>query len=163
MTDFRLRTALPADRDGVVDLLQELNVFEAGIAGDRLIGRAAAEAYHAELGGRLAKGRGRLLVAEADGCLVGLLGFVIEEDDAYVVAPLRRYGAVTDLVVAEGWRRQGIGRMLLAEAERLAREAGLKRLALGVLNGNEAAERAYDAFGFRPSVRWLVKPLEEDG
>lgn len=84
MTAFRIRTALPADREGAVDLLRDLNVFEAAITGDRLTDRAAAEAYYGELGQRLAKGQGRLLVAEVEGRLVGLLGFVVDDDDAYM-------------------------------------------------------------------------------
>lgn len=163
MTAFRIRTALPADREGAIDLLRELNVFEAAITGDRLTDRAAAEAYYGELGQRLAKGQGRLLVAEAEGRLVGLLGFVVDDDDAHMIPEVRRYGAVTDLVVAEGWRSRGIGRALLGEAERLTREAGLRRLSLGVLDGNHDAERAYRAFGFRPYVKLMIKPLDGDG
>lgn len=154
-----IRTARPTERDAAVDLLQALNAFEAPLTGDRLMGRAAADAYYAVLLRRIAEQQGRLLVAEAEGRLVGLMGFVVEEDEPYVRPDLRRRGFVTDLVVEEDWRGRGIGRMLLAEAERLARQKGLARLALGVVAGNEPAARAYAAAGFRPAATILVKPL----
>jgi ribosomal protein S18 acetylase RimI-like enzyme len=71
----------------------------------------------------------------------------------------RRHGTVTDLVVHEDWRGRGIGRMLLAEAERLTRAEGLKRLVIGVLVANEKAERTYRNFGFEPYVAIMKKEL----
>lgn len=152
-----VRTALPAERDAVIDLIQALIAVEARLTGDRLTERAAAEAYHAVLLRRIAAQEGRLLVAEADGRIVGLMGWIVDEDEVTVRADVRRRGFVTDLVVADGWRGQGIGRMLLAQAERLTREKGLKRLALGVVAGNDPAERLYGRAGFSPAATMLVK------
>ena len=61
----------------------------------------------------------------------------------------RRYGSVQDIVIAEAHRGKGIGQALLAEAERLTREAGMTRLKLTVLSGNDVAVDAYGRFGFR--------------
>jgi GNAT superfamily N-acetyltransferase len=108
---------------------------------------------------RLAKREGRIVLAEADGIVVAAMGFSLDEDAAYVVDDVRRHGTVTDLVVHEEWRGQGIGRTMLNEAERLTREAGFKRLAIGALVANEKAERTYRAFGFDPYVSILVKAL----
>jgi GNAT superfamily N-acetyltransferase len=157
--EVRVRTALPADRDAVVDLIQALNAFEAAITDDRLVSRAAAAAYHKALLERIAKQNGRMVVADAAGRVVGALGLVVQDDHAFIRDEVRRHAYVTDLVVAEGWRGQGIGRLLLAEAERLARAQGLKRLVIGVLAGNGGAERLYEDVGFRPYASALVKPL----
>jgi GNAT superfamily N-acetyltransferase len=159
MTSFRLRTALPSDRDAIVDLIHALNVVEADLTGDRKRDRAAAAAYYDELLQRLSKRNGRIVLAEADGNPVAAMGFSLDEDAAYITDDVRRHGTVTDLIVNDEWRGQGIGRMLLKEAERLTREAGLKRLAIGVLVANEKAERTYRAFGFEPYVSILTKPL----
>ena len=59
------------------------------------------------------------------------------------------YGLVSDLVVAERFRGQGIGRMLLIEAERLARACDVKWLRIGVLADNIAADGLYESMGFR--------------
>lgn len=159
MTTIRLRAALPSDRDAVIDLIQVLNEHEADLTGDRQRARPAAAAYYDELMHRLSRRHGRIVLAESDGFVVAAMGFSLDEDAAYVVDAVRRHGTVTDLVVHEDWRGRGIGQRLLKEAERLTREAGLERLAIGVLVANEKAERGYRAFGFEPYVSILVKAL----
>jgi GNAT superfamily N-acetyltransferase len=154
-----LRTALPADRDAVVGLIQQLNVVEAELTGDRLRDHAAAAAYHDELSQRLAKRDGRVVVAVEDGEVIAAMGFVVQTDAAYMLEDVREYAVVTDLVVDARFRRRGIGRMLLREAERLAREAGLKRLTIAALVANERAERTYREFGFEPYVTIMTKAL----
>jgi GNAT superfamily N-acetyltransferase len=69
------------------------------------------------------------------------------------------HGTVTDLIVHDGWRRHGIGRMLLDAAECLMREAGLERLAIGVFVAKEQAKRTNRDFGFEPYVLILSKEL----
>ena len=155
-----LRAAGIRDRDAVVDLIQVLNLYEAGLAGDRKRHRAAASAYYDELAQRLAKRQGRIVLAMAGSTIVAAMGFAIDEDAAYVSDDVRRHGTVTDLVVHEEWRGRGIARILLAEAERLTRKAGLRRLTIGALAANEKAERIYRSFGFEPYVSILVKAIE---
>jgi RimJ/RimL family protein N-acetyltransferase len=79
-----------------------------------------------------------VLVAEADGELVGELGL-----------HLARYG-VADLgmLVAAGWRGRGVGTALLAEAIDRARKAGAHKIALQVWPHNAAAIALYERFGF---------------
>ncbi|CAA9354779.1 MAG: hypothetical protein AVDCRST_MAG90-2601 [uncultured Microvirga sp.] len=160
IVEVRVRTAIPADRDAVVGLIQALNSHEAPIAGDRLTTRIAADAYCAALQARIAQQDGRLLVADAQGRVVGALGLVVQDDPPFIREDVRRHAYVTDLVVEDGWRGQGIGRLLLTEAERLSREKGLKRLVIGVLAGNEGAARLYRGFGFDPYAAALVKALD---
>ena len=154
-----LRTAFPADRDAVVSLIRQLNVVEADLTGDRLRDHHAASAYHEELLERLAKRDGRVILAEEDGEVLAAMGFVVQTDAAYMVESVREYAVVTDLVVDARFRGRGIGQMLLREAERLAREAGLKRLTIAALVANERAERTYREFGFEPYVTIMTKAL----
>ena len=79
-----------------------------------------------------------VLVAEADGELVGQLGL-----------QLARYG-VADLgmLVAAGWRGRGVGTALLTEAVDRARKAGAHKIALQVWPHNAAAIALYERFGF---------------
>ncbi len=159
MSPAILRTVLPADRDAAIDLVRALNVHENALTGDRLETRAAAEASYDRLLERIATRQGRLVVAEAEGRVVGLAGFVIEEDEPFVADAFRRYGLVTDLVVHADWRGRGLGRRLLEEMEGLARAAGLKRLAIGVLEGNAGAARLYRTVGFGDYLRVMTKDL----
>jgi GNAT superfamily N-acetyltransferase len=159
MTGILLRIATAADRDAVIDLIYALNLFEADLTGDRKRNRAGAAAYYGDLMHRLSQRNGRVVLAEARGIVVAAMGFSLDEDAAYVTDELRHHGTVTDLIVSEEWRGRGVGRSLLQEAERLTRAAGFKRLTIGVLAANAAAERVYRAFGFEPYVSILVKPV----
>jgi len=154
-----LRTALPADRDAVVELIHQLNVFEADLTGDRRRDYGGAIGYYDELQQRLAKRQGRIVLAEEDGVVIAAMGYSLDEDAAYVTDDVRRHGTVTDLIVHEAWRGRGVGQMLLREAERLTRGAGLKRLFIGALAANERACRTYETFGFEPYVSILKKEL----
>ncbi|NIX77945.1 GNAT family N-acetyltransferase [Microvirga terricola] len=154
-----LRTARGSDRNAVIELIHQLNVFEADLTGDRRRDYGGAEGYYDELMQRLGSRQGRIILAIDNGIVVGAMGFSCDQDAAYITDDVRRHGTVTDLIVNEQWRGRGVGQMLLREAERLTREAGFKRLHIGVLAANERAERTYRAFGFEPYVTLLVKDL----
>jgi ribosomal protein S18 acetylase RimI-like enzyme len=55
---------------------------------------------------------------------------------------------VDALAVAPAWRRQGVARALLAEADRLAEERGLPGVALDTGIENRAARALYEGSGF---------------
>ena len=103
----RVRTALAADREAIVGLIRALNIHEAAITGDRLVTHSAADAYYLALLDRIARQEGRLLAAEAEAGVVGMLGLIVQEDQVFVRADLRRHGYVSDLVVDGAWRVQG--------------------------------------------------------
>src|SRR5262245_27594570 len=65
---------------------------------------------------------GEVLVAEVDGVVVGVLHLHVTE---FLTEPR---GRVTTLVVADGYRSRGVGALLLAAAERLARERGCESM-----------------------------------
>ena len=138
MSSIALRTALPFDQDKVVELIHRLNVFEADLVGDRRRDYGAAAEYYDELMQRLSRRNGRIVLAETEGVVVAAMGFSLDQDAAYVVrrAAQSRHGDGPDR--HDDWRGRGIGRMLLAEAERLTSEAGLKRLFIGVLASQRA-------------------------
>lgn len=83
-----------------------------------------------------------LAAQEPAGLAIGLEGF-----STFACRPLLN---IHDLVVAEAFRRQGVGRRLLQRAELIARRLGCCKLTLEVLEGNVAAQAAYSSAGFRP-------------
>lgn len=159
MSDIQIRPMADADRDAVIGLLHELNLFEDALTGDRAQDRSAAVECLEENDGRVAKG-GAQLVAERGGRVLGYLCFVHERAPAYVRLEWRDYGAVVDLVVAEAARGQGLGRALIAAAETLARAAGFAHLGIGHVVGNEGAGRLYLSLGFRLQSVDLWKRLD---
>jgi ribosomal protein S18 acetylase RimI-like enzyme len=154
------------DRDAVIELLWQLNRFEAELDrtkqpfDDRDTSYEAAVASFDRDCERAAAQEGALIVAERDGEVVGFLCWLAETGEPFVRAELRRYGYVADLVVAAGHRERGIGTRLLAEAETITRLKGLNRLAIGVLGGNDAAAQLYERFGFRPYSSEMFKALD---
>lgn len=79
------------------------------------------------------------IVAESEGRIVGYIGAwrVLDE------------GHITNLAVDTDWRRQGLGRWLLAAMETLLKNEGIRRITLEVRVSNEAALRLYRQQGYR--------------
>jgi ribosomal protein S18 acetylase RimI-like enzyme len=103
---------------------------------------------------------GLLLVAHRDGAAVGCAG-------------LRRIGdglgEVKRVWVSPGSRRQGLGRRLMAEIERHARERGLRELRLDTRSDLVESRRLYEQLGYREvepfganpyAAHWFVKRLD---
>ncbi|MEP9387944.1 GNAT family N-acetyltransferase [Mesorhizobium sp. KR9-304] len=147
------------DREAAVELFLQLNRHEFAITGDRRTDRGGAEFCVEDM--IQAVGQGAVaLVAEIAGSVVGLLVWAACDEEAYMAEAVRRHGSVQDIVISEAHRGQGIGQALLAEAERLTREAGMRRLKLTVLSGNDVAVDAYGRFGFRDYARVMIKDFD---
>lgn len=68
------------------------------------------------------------------------------------------------LAAAASHRGQGLGRLLVAEAERLLEEMGCPKVQLMVRPDNTAARGFYDALGYEPFDTWATgKRLVVDG
>jgi RimJ/RimL family protein N-acetyltransferase len=83
-----------------------------------------------------------VFVAESEDGIVGRLS--VGRDPH----PASRHVADLGLMVADGYRRRGIGRALLEQAVAWAREAGVRKLELHVFPWNEPAIHLYEQFGF---------------
>jgi ribosomal protein S18 acetylase RimI-like enzyme len=152
-----IRLADEIDKDPIVALIHALNLHEASLCADRRTDLAAAEECYAAIRVRIASDGGALVVASEGDIILGVLSLAFATDEPFVQADLRRYGVVTDLVVAQAHRNRGIGRMLLAEAERRTKAEGLARLMIGVLSANRSALDSYERSGFAPHMVTLVK------
>jgi RimJ/RimL family protein N-acetyltransferase len=84
-----------------------------------------------------------VLVAELDGQIVGRLSIGRESH------PASEHVADVGLMVAEGYRRRGVGRALMASAEAWGRSVGVRKIELHVFPHNEAALALYDQIGYR--------------
>ena len=117
-----------------------------------------ADDYLADMLSRSEATSGQVLLAQCGGAVIAFLCLMTEVppdlDDS-----LEPYAYISDLVVASAHREHGVGRRLVAQAEALARGAGIKRLKVGVLVANKQAHRFYHARGFRDYTVQLVKDL----
>ena len=84
-----------------------------------------------------------LVVAEANGVVVGMAHLMVYHDLSHGALA----GELLGLVVREDLRRQGIGRQLLREVMRLAKQRGVGELHINTEQDNDAAKALYASFG----------------
>jgi GNAT superfamily N-acetyltransferase len=140
-----IRDAQPEDAPELVRLLAELGYPDDE---ERVLARARA------LG---AQPDSFLFVADDGGELAGLAS-------ATVIPLLHEDGAwcrLSALVVAEGHRRRGVARALVAQVERRALEAGCRYLEVtsGERPGREEAHAFYESLGLEQVSRRYLKAL----
>ena len=159
MAAFLVRVAREADHEALLATTFALNRFEHEITGDRAIDVASAEAVLGHFIRRVGS-TGLMLVAEAEGRVIGHLFLELDEAPPYLAPEYRREAWVCDAFIEEAWRGQGAFRAMLALAEAHARAAGCRRLHIGVLAGNDDAERIYRKAGFRTYAIEMVQELD---
>lgn len=103
---------------------------------------------------------GALLVAEADGEIVGVLAASWQ----HAIHVPGRYGTIQDLWVHRDWRSRAVGHELIEALASLAGELGVGRLEVGLPQESfaqiEATERFYLGNGFTqlgPRMRRLLR------
>jgi ribosomal protein S18 acetylase RimI-like enzyme len=135
-----VRPAREQDLDALVELYAAVAAEGRWIGGEAPVDRERRRRRFAE---DLEADNTVMLVADAGGELVGELGLFVA---GYGVADL-------GMLVAEGWRRRGVGSALLREGIERARRAGAHKVALQVWPHNHAAIALYERFGFQREGR----------
>jgi ribosomal protein S18 acetylase RimI-like enzyme len=134
---MRMREATAEDAEAIHSLAGEL----AAALGDSPPSSEDARARLVEL---LEEPRARVLVAEDDGVVVGVVSFWIKPDLAHGDTVVE----VPTLVVAEGSRREGVGKLLMEEVQKLGAENGANLIELVATTQNVAAREFYRSLGF---------------
>ena len=132
-----IRRATPDDLDELAPLFDAYRRFYEQ-PGDV----ALASAY---LHARMERGESAILVAEADG---QMLGFCQMYPTWCSVAAARIF-VLYDLFVDAQVRRGGVGRALMLAAQALGREAGAVRLDLSTAHTNTRAQALYESLGWQ--------------
>ncbi len=91
---------------------------------------------------------GKVLIAEVNGEVAGFATILSKVRNEEPEEGDYEYGLVSDLMVVPRFRQQGLGRQLLEAAESYARARGVKWLRIGVLAGNQGADRLYSSMGY---------------
>lgn len=102
-----------------------------------------------------------VLVAEAEGELVGFARVLLVQTPEGRPLRSRRFALVDDLVVASEYRRRGMAAELLAATEAWARSRDVESLEVTVWSFNDPAKELYRRRGFEPFREYLRKPLRE--
>lgn len=153
--EIHIRPARADDSDWITALAPRLHEF--GVPAWREAGAMNAS---------VARGLARELAAPSEGCAIlaatdaaGVpLGFVsLLTDRDYFTGAL--CGHVADIVVVGSHEGRGVGRALLAAAERWAEAAGYPWLTLHVFEGNTRARRVYEQTGYVAEWTRMVKQV----
>jgi diamine N-acetyltransferase len=159
--DLTIRTATIDDYDGVALVFDEIDLLHR---------RGAPHVFRAPAGRALDRAHFEAvltdpemdwLVAERAGEIVGFLSVrVLHAADRPVLVP-RDFGEVDSLAVRADHQRAGVGRALMAAAERWATEHGLQEIELSVWEFNQSALAFYEELGYVTERRKMRRVLND--
>ena len=153
MASVRIRPAVPADARAILAMVRELATFER----EPLSSVEASEAdFRRDCFGT--HPRCEVLIGEVDGTPEGFILFLHNYSTWLGRAGMH----VEDLYVRDAARGLGLGRRLLADVARIARERACKRLDLAVLHWNPARQ-FYEQSGFTELSQWRPYRLAGEG
>ncbi|HEX4072241.1 MAG TPA: GNAT family N-acetyltransferase [Planctomycetaceae bacterium] len=155
-----IREAAANDRPALEACMAELQAFECTIERNRVAPETIRGVYIDYLLSECQKSDGTILVAEANGQVVGFVCVLCRVDSEEIVEIDRLHAYITDLVVLEPHRNAGIGSQLIQAAESQAQARGATRIEIGVLTANSAAHRLYQKLGYCDREVVLEKRLE---
>jgi len=154
--EFRIRPARPSDSDWITALAPRLHEFGPPPWREVADMNAAVAAGLARDLADPPPGAAMFAAEDADGTPLGFVSLRTDRD-YFSDEPV---GHVTDIVVAKAGEGRGVGRALLATAERWAEEHGYPWLTLHVFDGNDRARRLYEQVGYVPEWLRMLKPLK---
>ena len=103
-----------------------------------------------------------ILIAERDGVICGMAAIeYLNKPESPYCHPRRIY-YVTEFDVDEAYRRQGVGRELMAFMEADARAKGFSGIELDMWAFNKNAQAFYEALGFRTYRLYMERDLCEE-
>ena len=161
MTDpaVTIRPRGPADSRGLLDCVRELQAYERAFEPRMIAPQDIGAAYLDWLDDDCRRSAGTIMVADIGGEVAGYVCVLARVECRERDEIEYDHALVADLAVREAWRGQGLGRALLAAAERYARDNGATSLRIAVLHANRRARQVYEDFGFGPRLLEMEKPL----
>jgi len=136
-TSATIRSYAPADLEPCQALWAELTQHHRDIYEDPSIGGEAPGLYFDRHLARV--GADHIWVAECEGKLIGLVGLIVEDQEA----------EVEPIVVAPGYRHHGIGKALLNAMVLEAEKLGVRFLNVRPVARNAEAIAFFNTAGFR--------------
>ena len=92
-----------------------------------------------------------LLAVDETGEIAGAVSYSIMDMKASIIHPFKSLW-ISDLVIEENHRRQGIGSMLMDKIKQIAKENNVDRIQLNVNVLNSGAIELYEKLGFTPEM-----------
>ena len=92
-----------------------------------------------------------LVAVDENGEIAGAVSYSIMDMKAAIIHPFKSLW-ISDLIVSETHRGQGIGSMLMEKVKEVAKENGVDRVQLNVNALNSGAIKLYEKQGFTPEM-----------
>ena len=156
--NLTIRDVVETDFDLVESFIKELHYSHVAHRPDVFVPEGFAYDREKDFLPYIAANGGVGLLAQVDGVPAGVCMCSVREIDN---SSLGRYVDchVSDLVVSPQFRRQGIAKLLMTEAERKAKALGAERISLTVWRFNESAQALYQGLGYDDLWSWMEKKL----
>jgi GNAT superfamily N-acetyltransferase len=135
--------AMPADVDMIVSLLNEMDEFYGDPESETVDERARQVKQFLFDGAAEVKA----LVARDGGSVVGVASYSM----LWPAVRTTRSLYLKELYVLKAWRGKGVGRQLMDEIDRVARELGCSRVEFTTDTNNHDAQAFYTSLGFEPN------------
>jgi ribosomal protein S18 acetylase RimI-like enzyme len=146
-TDIHVRRAKPEELEAVLNLWVEMMRVHADLDPRFSTAPGASDAFRPTLQAWIADDGRRVLVAVADGQVVGYaIGSIAENPPNFAT---RRYGHVSDICVDPEWRRQGLAHRLWAGLRTWFRQQGMNVVQLHSAALNPASQAFWRHAGFQ--------------
>ena len=152
--DIAIRQALASDFDQVGKVFAEENRFHAALLPEhfQIAEPIMTREWFDEI---LTNARKALLVAERAREIVGAVLITIRTSPDDPIFQPRRYGYIDEIAVAERYRGQGIGQLLMKEAHTWTFEQGASEVELHVWEANQPAIVFYERLGYTAIQRTM--------
>lgn len=152
MPDILIRPARAFDLPAIVTLWRELQDINAGFDPRLTLSETAADWFVGYLSEQLDNANMAVLVAEADGLIVGYtFGQIMQRPTLHS----GDCGYIADLCVRDGWRGRGIGRELHGRLRAWFHGHGITSIELQVVRANPASQAFWRKMGYGDFLRTL--------
>jgi ribosomal protein S18 acetylase RimI-like enzyme len=152
---MEIREATQTDLPAIVELWKSMMDFHSNLdsffARSRDGHRNFLEWATKEIGSENSK----LFVADSG---VKILGYIkIQISEYPPLFDMKKFGMISDAVVTDEYRRQGIGEALFKQSMNWFKEKGIDRVELRVANVNPVAHGFWKKMGFSPYMTTMFK------
>lgn len=102
-----------------------------------------------------------ILILEEAGQILGPAEICIKDGESSSAVVGRRNGYLQSIVVSEGQRRLGWGRVLVDETEKWAQQRGTEEMRLDIWEFDEGPLRFYEKSGYGTLRREMIRRFEQ--
>ncbi|MEN8126852.1 MAG: GNAT family N-acetyltransferase [Planctomycetota bacterium] len=154
-----IREATKEDVPKILPVWREMMEFHAVRDAHFAICESADQEFAKWISENIVKEDAIVYVAESTKSIVAYCLCLISERPP-VCEMKRQYGNLSDLAVAEKYRRDGIGEQIVEQAMEWFRSQGLKRVEVRVAVTNEISTRFWRKMGFSTYLETMSKPVD---